>query len=135
MLTALGTGHVLAAATSKNSGGLGSLLFPVLIALAAVLFIRQSRRAKAKQAATQTSVEPGRSVVTRGGIYGTVIAVEDGVIDLEVAPAVIIKVMEQAVGRVLPVPDSSEAPEPRAEAGPVPPVPPDEPPSPESPSP
>ena len=58
------------------------------------------------------SLEPGDEVVTAGGVYGTIVSVEEEVLAVEVAPGIILRVLRNAVSqRVAPVDETDEEPE------------------------
>lgn len=99
---------------------LGALLPFVLIALVFWLLIVRPQRKRAQDlASTQRAVGPGTEVMLGSGIFGTVIAVADDTLQLEVAPGTTVKVARQAVVRVVePGPEGPEAPaEPTGEQG------------------
>src|SRR5438270_4453947 len=79
------------------------LLFVVLY----VLMIRpQQRRARDHQALV-TSVQVGDEIMTTAGIFGTVTALEDAAISLEISPGVVVRVARAAIGQRI----GPEAPE------------------------
>lgn len=81
-----------------------SLLPFVLIVLVFwFLVVRPARRQQQKLSATQSAVQVGSEVMLGSGIYGTVSAVGDETLELEVAPGTRMKVAKQAVVRVLDV--------------------------------
>ena len=76
--------------------------FPiVLIALfAVVLFVlpaRQRKRIQAQAKALQDSLGIGTPVMTTSGLHGTVAAIGDTTIDLEIAPGVVVTFARQAI--------------------------------------
>ena len=76
--------------------------FPiVLIALfAVVLFVlpaRQRKRMQAQAQALQESLAVGTPVMTTAGLHGTVAALGEKTIDLEIAPGVVVTFARQAV--------------------------------------
>ena len=76
--------------------------FPiVLIALfAVVLFVlpaRQRKRMQAQAQALQDSLDIGTPVMTTSGIHGSVAAIGDKTIDLEIAPGVVVTFARQAI--------------------------------------
>ena len=85
----------------------------------ALLILPQQRRMRQHQAVI-ASLEPGDEVVTAGGVYGTVVSVEDEVLAVEVAPGIVLRVLRNAVSqRVAPAEpdgevDAGEAPTPDA---------------------
>ncbi|WP_213454320.1 preprotein translocase subunit YajC [Rhizomonospora bruguierae] len=60
---------------------------------------QQKRRRQAEQ--MQSSLTPGTEVITIGGLYGTVVGVDDESVTLEVAPGVHTRYARQAVARVV----------------------------------
>jgi preprotein translocase subunit YajC len=96
----------LAQAASPTNPVVQFLPFIVLGGLFYLLLIRpQQRRAKAQRALIN-AVEVGEEIVTTSGIYGTVTAIDDeeGVVDVEIAPGVEIRMLRAGIGR-LAVPD------------------------------
>ena len=82
---------------------MGSLLFPiVLIAIMYFLMIRpQMKRAKEHKAMVE-KLSVGDEVITNGGIAGTVRAIGESFINVEVASGVELRVQKGAVANVLP---------------------------------
>lgn len=82
---------------------MGSLLFPiVLIAIMYFLMIRpQMKRAKEHRAMVD-KLAVGDEVITNGGIAGTVRALGESFITVEVAAGVELRVQKGAVSNVLP---------------------------------
>jgi preprotein translocase subunit YajC len=83
------------------------------VLLAAVFFwfiVRPQRRRVAAHRAFVAALDVGDEVVTTGGIYGTVRALDESAVELEVAPAVVIKVARAAiVQRVGALPAAGDA--------------------------
>lgn len=99
--------HAQAAAQTAPGGlfggGMGGLLFPViLIAIMYFLMIRpQMKRAKEHKAMLE-KLSKGDEVITNGGIAGTVTDLGDNFVSVEIAPNVRIRVQKGAVANVLP---------------------------------
>lgn len=104
-------------AQEKQSNPLGSLviLLPLIVAFYFVAIRPGRKRVQAMQS-VQASLAPGREVVTAGGVYARVAAVEeaDGTVLLEIAPGVevrfargaIVKVVDdETLPEALPAPD------------------------------
>jgi preprotein translocase subunit YajC len=108
-------------------------LFPlVILVLAFVLLIivpaRQRRKIQEQQRVLQESLTPGTPVMTTAGLHGTVAALGEGTVDLEIAPGVVVTFARQAVlevrkpavagptadGTVLPGDDADGGPADRA---------------------
>ena len=76
--------------------------FPfILLALAVILLFvmpaRQRKRIAAQQKALQESLTVGSPVMTTSGLHGTVAALGDKTVDLEIAPGVVATFVRQAV--------------------------------------
>ena len=68
------------------------------------LFIRPRRRMMVRQRELLHALSTGDQVVTVGGVYGTIVALDGDEVRLEVAPDVVIRVARRAVaGRVGPI--------------------------------
>lgn len=95
-------------------------LLPLL--LLAVLFyllvLRPAQRRQREAAAVVSALRPGAQVMTTAGLYGTVRSVDDDSVQLEIAPGVVVRLVKQAVGKVVtPVEgDTSDADDDRPEA-------------------
>ena len=85
------------------------LFFALLVFGLYVLAIRPQRARAKALAAVRASLQPGRRVMTTAGIHATVIAVEDGVAVLEIAPGVHVRFADAAVVRLLDEPDGRAA--------------------------
>ncbi len=76
--------------------------FPlILLALLAVLLFvmpaRQRKRVAAQQQALQESLSVGTPVMTTSGLHGTVTALAERTLDLEIAPGVVVTFARQAI--------------------------------------
>lgn len=95
---------MILAAENQSSGGASLLPLLMLVGLFAVMYflvIRpQSKRRKEMQS-MQQNVGPGSEIVTVGGLYGTVVAVDDDSVTLEVSPGVTNRYAKGAIGKVL----------------------------------
>jgi preprotein translocase subunit YajC len=63
-----------------------------------LLIWRPQQRRAAGMRALQDALRLGDEVVTTSGIFGTIVALRDDHIDLEVAPNVVLKVARGAIG-------------------------------------
>jgi len=87
----------------------------ILVALFAAMWlflIRPQRRRQVEQARMQDSLEAGDEILTAGGVYGIVRAIEDEIVQLEIAPGTTIRLDRRAVATVVEEPE----PEPEIEA-------------------
>ncbi len=75
----------------------------VYLALLAVVFffliVRPQRRQMAARRALIAAVDVGDDIITAGGIYGTVRAIEGDVLSIEVADGVILTLAREAIAR------------------------------------
>ncbi|HEY0698683.1 MAG TPA: preprotein translocase subunit YajC [Micromonospora sp.] len=89
---------------ASSGGGAGSftpiLMIVLLFGVMYFMMIRpqQKRRREAEQ--MQSSIGPGDEVVTIGGLYGTVVGVDDETVVLEIAPGVHTRYARPAIARV-----------------------------------
>ena len=98
----LGLIPALAAASSSSGSGLTTLvLFGLMGGFFYLFLIRPQRQRSRAQRQLLESVEVGDEVMTVGGMFGTVRAVEDDRVTLEVAPNVEITFAKSAIGRKL----------------------------------
>ncbi|MEP6624954.1 MAG: preprotein translocase subunit YajC [Acidimicrobiia bacterium] len=85
----------------------------VYLALLAVVFffliVRPQRRQMAARRALIAAVDVGDDIITAGGLYGTVRAIEGDVLSIEVAAGVVLTLAREAVARRR---DDAEALEP-----------------------
>jgi preprotein translocase subunit YajC len=80
----------------------GSAIY--LVALAAFFyffFVRPNQQRQREMQALLASLAVGDQVITAGGIYGTIRAIEEDIVDLEVADGVIVRIAKGAVARKL----------------------------------
>src|SRR3954467_11266787 len=98
---------------------MGILILPLIfLALWAIVILPQQRRGRAHNALVN-GLEVGDEVMTTSGILGTITALDDEVLHLEVAPAVTLRVVRGAIARKMnepePEPEPELAPEPQAD--------------------
>jgi len=74
----------------------------------ALLILPQQRKMRQHQAVV-ASLEPGDEVVTAGGVYGTIVSVDDEVLGVEVAPGIVLRVLRNAVSQRLAPADDADA--------------------------
>ena len=79
----------------------GLLPFVLILVAFYFLIVRPARTRQRAAVELQERLAPGVEVMTTSGIYGTVVAVDDTTIQLEVAPGTTVRVAKPAVGQVL----------------------------------
>jgi preprotein translocase subunit YajC len=67
-----------------------------------VLLIRPQRRKQMEQQDILGNLAVGDEVVTAGGLYGQVEAIEEDEIHLEIAPGTVVRVAKRAIAAVMP---------------------------------
>ncbi len=81
----------------------------VLLAVAFFFFVvRPQRRQVASHRALVANLAVGDEVISAGGVFGTVRALRDEVIELEVADDVVIRVARAAIARVIEPVDAND---------------------------
>ncbi len=94
--------HAAAAAPAGGSM-LSALMFPILlIAIMYFLLIRPQMKRNKEHRAMLEKLSVGDEVITGGGIAGTVRAIGDSFVTVEIADRVEIRVQKGAIGNVLP---------------------------------
>ena len=91
-----------------TTGNLTQLIFPLLLIVAFYfLLIRPQQQQRKAQAQMVASLTEGARILTVGGIYATIVEVEEDRLLVEVADGSQMEIAKRAVGTVLP-PDSAE---------------------------
>ena len=87
-------------------------LIPLVLILGAFYFLilRPAKARQRQQLELQRQVEPGATIMTTSGMFGTVTAVEDDAVHVEIAPGTVVRFTKAAVGRVVtePVDDDDD---------------------------
>lgn len=92
------TGTAYAAQAPSGAGGISAFM-PIVILFVIFYFILirpQQKRAKEHQS-TLDALKPGDTVITNGGIYGTVMKIDEHVVTLQCSDKVRIKVIKKAI--------------------------------------
>jgi preprotein translocase subunit YajC len=91
-------------------------IFILLLLLALwLLLIRPAQRRQKQQQAVLSSIEVGDEIVTAGGLYGTVTALDDDEVHAEIAPGIEVRIARRAVAGVVSDKSEEEADEPEEE--------------------
>jgi preprotein translocase subunit YajC len=93
-------------------GGGGFLFLIVAVfALMWLFVIRPQKRRQLQQQRLLEDVAPGDEILTAGGLYGTVRAVDGDEVTLEVAPGTNVRLAKRAVAAILTPDDTPAEPE------------------------
>ena len=89
-------------------GGLEIFLLPLLLVGLLWFMGAPQRKMRKEQAALMQSLAPGADVMTHGGLYGTVLEIDDDVVVLETSPGVTMRWAKRAIATVVtPVDDET----------------------------
>jgi preprotein translocase subunit YajC len=75
--------------------------FVLLFAVFYFFIVRPQRRRIAEHNALVTSLRVGDDVITAGGLYGTVRALRDDIVELEVSDGVVVRMARAAIARAV----------------------------------
>ena len=88
----------------------GYIFILVLLVLMWFLLIRPQRRRQVETQRMMEQLQVGKEIVTAGGLYGTVMAVEDGEVRVKIADGVEVRVAKRAVAGIVSEDEEPEAP-------------------------
>jgi len=90
------------AAEASGSGSFTPLLFiALLFGVMYFLVIRPQQKRRREALQMQNTLGPGDRIVTIGGLHGTVVAIDDEVVTLDIADGVHVRFARPAIARVL----------------------------------
>ena len=72
-----------------------------------LMLIRPQRQQQRRHTAMVEALKPGDEVITNGGIYGDVVAIEDDRVVVEIAEDVEIEVVKRAIATIVPPEESA----------------------------
>ncbi len=105
------------AAQAQGGGSFTPLLLIVLLfGVMYFMMIRPQQKRRREAQAMQSALGPGDQIVTIGGMHAAVVAVDDDVVTLEIAPGVHARYARPAIARVVTSAPVAEEP---AETTPV----------------
>jgi preprotein translocase subunit YajC len=109
MATAVPTAYHWLAPTAQSTGGL--LAFAPLVVIMIIFYVLLIMPAQRRQKKTQQmlgALKNGDKVVTNGGLYGTIVGLDDETLQLRIADNVKVKVARSAVAGVQPGEEKKE---------------------------
>jgi preprotein translocase subunit YajC len=90
------------AAQSSGGGSFVPLIMIILLfGVMYVMMIRPQQRRRREAVQMQSTLGAGDEIVTIGGLHGTIVAVDDETVTLEVAPGVHTRYARGAIARVV----------------------------------
>lgn len=98
-----GIAHAAAPAAGAAGGGFAGQLIMIglIFGVFYFLLIRPQQKQVKQHQAFLNNLKKGNKVITKGGIHGTITALTDTVVTLEIAKDVTIKVSRDAIGGAL----------------------------------
>jgi len=97
----------------------GYIFILVLLVIMWFLLIRPQRRRQVESQKLLSSLAVGKEIVTAGGLYGTIKALEDDEARVEIAEGVEVRVAKRAIAGVLSEDEEPEEPEALQEGTPA----------------
>jgi len=95
--------NLVAADLGQLASQMGGIVPIILImVIFYVLLILPAQKRQKKVASMLAELKNGDKVITTGGVYGTIVGIEDDAIQLRIADQVKIKVLRSAVGGLQP---------------------------------
>ncbi|GAA3746247.1 preprotein translocase subunit YajC [Salinactinospora qingdaonensis] len=93
----------LAAETQQPPGGIfGTLLpFVLIIVVFYLLFWRPQQKRRQQEQQMQSSLAPGSEVLTKAGLFGTIVEVRDDQVELEIAPGTRVRMVKAGIAEVI----------------------------------
>lgn len=100
---------VLAQEGQEEGPGLFMQLLPFVLIILVFwfLFWRPQQKRRQQEQEMQGSLLPGQEILTKSGIYGTVVDVRENDVELEISPGTRIRMIKQGIGEVLTPQDPS----------------------------
>ena len=100
--------HPMLAAQQASPNGLYEILpFILILVVLYVLMILPAQRRQRKLSAMISALKNGDKVVTNGGIYGTVVGLDNESVQLRIAEQVKVRVARSAIAGLQPEPKES----------------------------
>jgi preprotein translocase subunit YajC len=77
------------------------IVIVVLFFLMWLLLVRPQRRRSQQQMVMQDALRKGDEIITAGGLHGTVVSIEDDVLEIEIAKGIVARLDRRAVAAVV----------------------------------
>jgi preprotein translocase subunit YajC len=95
------------------SGGF-LIVIVVLFFLLWLLLVRPQRKRNEQQLTMQDSLRKDDEIITAGGLHGTVVSIEDDVLEVEIAKGTVVRLDRRAVAAIVSPEEEVEEEEPEA---------------------
>ena len=77
------------------------IVIVVLFILMWLLLVRPQRRRSQQQLVMQDNLRKGDEIITAGGLHGTVVSIEDDVLEIEIAKDIVARLDRRAVAALV----------------------------------
>lgn len=91
------------------------ILLPLFMVVFYFFLIRPQQKRMREHQELVNALEPGDDVLTNGGLYGTITAIDGQIAELEVADRVVVRIQRGSVAELIEWDDGSGDTEPDAE--------------------
>jgi preprotein translocase subunit YajC len=81
------------------------IVIVVLFLLMWVLLVRPQRKRSQQQVLMQDALRKGDEIITAGGLHGTVVSIEEDVLEIEIAENTLVRLDRRAVAAVVTPPE------------------------------
>ena len=89
-----------AAQPAGTPGGIGAFMpLIVLFAIFYFLLIRPQQKRQKEHQATLDALKPGDTIITNGGLYGTIMKIEEHVVTIQCSDKVRVKIVKKAISQ------------------------------------
>lgn len=92
-----GTAYAAGAAASPTGAGSPLFMMVILFAVFYFLLIRPQQKKSKEHQATLDALAIGDNIITNGGIYGTIVKIDDHVVTIQCSDKVRIKIIKKAI--------------------------------------
>ncbi len=97
--------------------GAGFLIIIIALGFLYFVLLRPQKRRQVDSQRMLESLEVGDEVVTAGGIFGTITALDEDEVRVEIAPQLQVRVARRAIGAVVNPPGEGDEAEPTRSGG------------------
>jgi preprotein translocase subunit YajC len=77
------------------------ILLPLFFLVFYFLLIRPQQKRMREHAELVNAVEPGDDILTNGGLYGTIVAIDGQIAELEIADGVVVRIQRSSVAELI----------------------------------
>lgn len=79
----------------------GLLLLPIFLILFWVMIVLPQKRMRQAHEALVATLEPGQTIMTTAGLFGTITDIDGEIAHVEISPGVVVRIDKRSVGAVI----------------------------------